>query len=106
MGACGTTEAAAPPVASVTRICAADCAGPMARMSLWRDAGGAVALYVYDGDFDRCSHPPRIWFDKDGKELARVGSNPVPAGGVAEGPPIQARLTAGLHESETIFCPR
>jgi hypothetical protein len=89
----------------VATICAGTCGGPLASMEVWRDAQEEIALYIYDGDISRCSHPPRIWYDKNGKELATVGSNPVGPGEQAPGPAIQTRLTAGLHQTGTISCP-
>jgi hypothetical protein len=88
----------------VETICAGTCGGPLASMEVWRDAQEEIALYVYDGDINICSHPPRIWYDKNGKELAAVGSNPVGPGEQAPGPAIQTRLTAGLHKTGTTSC--
>jgi hypothetical protein len=88
----------------VETICAGTCGGPLASMEVWRDAQEEIAVYVYDGDISRCSHPPRIWYDKDGEELATVASNPIGPGEQAPGPAIQTRLTAGLHQTGTTSC--
>lgn len=100
------TAAAQPELGAVTaKICMGSCTGPMARLTAWLDPGGAPALFVYDGDFNRCSHPSRIWYDRQGKELAGVGSGPLPEGQQrASGPAIHQRLTAGLTEGKTTFC--
>jgi hypothetical protein len=91
--------------AVIAKICMDSCTGPMARLTAWLEPGGAPALFVYDGDINRCSHPWRIWYDRQGKELAVVGSGPLPEGEQRpSGRAIHQRLTAGLTEGKTTYC--
>ncbi len=102
----GSAQAdALPDEAVVLRtICMGTCSGPFARATAWKDAAGATSLYVYDGDINRCSHPPRIYYDRFGREVGRVGSGPVPQGQTAPGPALHMRLTAGLTEGKLHLC--
>jgi hypothetical protein len=86
------------------RICAGPCGGPIARVAAWKNASDKVVLYIYDGDFNSCSHPPRLFYDGEGKEVGAVGSGPVPAGQEAPGPALAMSLTAGLTEAWTRSC--
>jgi hypothetical protein len=52
----------------------------MARIEVWRDKTGAIGRLVYDGDLQRCSHPPRSYHDRDGKETAAIPFEPIEPG--------------------------
>lgn len=55
------------------RICnSAPCSGPFARIEVLNNAAQQPARLRYRGDLRACSHPPAVYFDLDGKELARV----------------------------------
>ncbi len=101
--ACGSSAAAAPHAA---RICAAaPCTGAGARITVWRTSGGEVGRYVYDGSMS-CSHPPRVYYDSNGTEIATIASEPVVAGSEEQRAITerQRELVSGLTEAETISC--
>lgn len=87
--------------AVLARICAAPCAGPMARLRVWRDNTEAVKLVEFEGDLEQCSHPPVAWFDPVGTQVAAYGTNP------GASPPKISReeRVKGLHQTAVLFCP-
>lgn len=98
--------AVGPSYAVMQKVCASSCAGPFARVAVFRDEAGAVAKLRFDGDLDRCSHPPRIYFDAEGNETLTVANEPVVAGS-PEAEAFAAKQAAeleGLDEAETLSC--
>lgn len=92
----------------VAKICAsATCTGDFASVQIWHGDDGAVGRYVYDGDVQACSHPPRIYFDASGKETLHIGMHPV-ASGSDEARALSAKReaqVAGLEQSRRVSCP-
>ncbi|NUP08831.1 MAG: hypothetical protein HOW73_22520 [Polyangiaceae bacterium] len=106
-----TSSAAAPPLspedkAFVDKLCAeSTCAGPRARLELWRTPKGELKRVLYDGDRDRCTHPPRFIFEASGKEhsswsLERERPREAPL----DYERIQAEILDGLTKSQIIVC--
>lgn len=95
-----------PSFAAVRRICAAECAGPLASFVVLRDAAGEARRVRFDGDLDRCSHPPRIYFDAEGNELLAIPEEPVEPGSARqkELDAKQAAMLDGLVEAERLGC--
>jgi hypothetical protein len=91
----------------VAKICAHPCGGNFARITVFRDASGAVGRLMFDGDLEACSHPPRIYFDAQGHESLTIPLEPV----VPDSPKakdLSARQDAqveGLLEDERLGCP-
>lgn len=99
-------HAAPPPdvAALLARICAAGpCTAAFARVEPWRDSKGAAALYVFHGDFNRCSHPPLVFYDRNGREVGSAGTGPAPTSAPPR-PNVHAQLTAGLTAGKSWFC--
>ena len=69
-----------PSFAVVQKMCATQCAGPMARLTMFRREGGELGVVRLDGDLQACSHPPRRYFDPTGKEVLTIPEHPVEAG--------------------------
>jgi hypothetical protein len=92
----------------VKKICAtATCAGPMARVTVFRDKTGAVRSLELDGDIRRCSHPPTLFFDASGNQVDAIPMKPVVPGSdeAKHFAAIRERHTRGLDGRETCFCP-
>jgi hypothetical protein len=102
-------EAAAgePSPAVLQKICTHLCAGPYATIAVFRDAQGVATRLRFDGDLQVCSHPPRVWYDAEGREVYAVGEFPVVAGSeeakalIAE----EEAAQAGTTEAESLRCP-
>jgi hypothetical protein len=115
--ACGSNGASGPeqphqpeqPVdPMIARICeSAPCSGRFARIQVWRTSSGEVGRYVYDGDIDGCSHPPRVFYDAQGEQSFAVPFEPiVPGSPEAEALRAQQEAqTEGLVEAERASCP-
>ncbi len=101
-----TAQDATDPSAEVLAlVCASPCAGPMARVRVFRDAEKKVGRLRFEGDLGTCSHPPHIYFDAAGKETLTVPERPV------TGPEDAAALakqsaaqSEGLTLAETLRC--
>jgi len=86
-------HAEAPPL---QKICASDCAGPMASVTPWRDAQGKASIFEYRGDLRVCSHPPLVFFDAQAKAILTIPEVPLnPAD------PAQSARFKELHEKRT-----
>jgi len=99
-------QGAAVSTETLQAVCAGTCAGPFAVITVWRDAGGAVGRIVMQGDLQRCSDPPMVYFDANGQVTEQIGLQPVVVGS----PEQQAfterrnRQLAGLTEAEHLSC--
>lgn len=95
-----------PSFAVMQKVCASECAGPFARVTVFRDQAGKAAKLRFDGDLDVCSHPPRSYHDAEGRVTLTVAEEPVePGSPTAES--IAAKQAAeieGLEQSETLSC--
>ncbi len=105
-GAANGENAAGPTAEVLARVCASPCAGPMARVHVYRDAEKNIGRLRFDGDLGTCSHPPQIYFDAAGAETLTVPERPV------TGPEDAAELDAkkapqydGVTLAETLRCP-
>jgi hypothetical protein len=109
--------ATAPPAGSaaeadralIAKVCAAGtCTGDHARIEIWRDAQGAIGRLVYDGDIDRCSHPPRSYYDKAGNETLAIPFEPVEPGSpkALEYERTQNEQLVGLTKDRELSCGR
>jgi hypothetical protein len=89
------------------RICReASCAGPFAKLELWRDASGGLGVVFFLGDLARCSHPPGIYFDAAGAVRWTVPMRPVVRGS-AEHAELERKHAAeieGLVRAESLLC--
>ena len=107
-----TTTTTAPPARDaerelLTKICAAGtCTGDFARIEIWRDAQGAIGRLIYDGDIDRCSHPPRSYYDRTGAETLTIPFEPVEPGSAKalEYERKQTEQLAGLTKDRELSC--
>src|SRR4030095_1290116 len=75
------------------KICASDCAGPMASVTSWRDAKGVAMIFEFRGDLRACSHPPLVFFDTEPKAvltIPEVALNPQDA--------LQSEQFKALHQ--------
>jgi hypothetical protein len=104
-------SAATPPPADdkalIAKVCAAGtCTGEMARIEVWRDVSGAIGRLVYDGDLQRCSHPPRSYHDRDGKQTLAIPFEPVEPGSpkALEYERSQKEQLDGLTKDRQVFC--
>jgi hypothetical protein len=100
-------SAAAPVSAELlAAVCAGPCAGPFARVTVFRDAGGAVGRVRLDGDIQRCSSPPTTYFDAQGRQTEGIGLRPIVPGSAEETEirARQARQLEGLTEAEHLSC--
>jgi hypothetical protein len=88
------------------RLCStADCNGTFARLEVFHDAAGRLAIVRYRGDFRRCSHPPAIYFDKEGKQLAVVDDwLRVDKELLAHAARLHAEMTKGHELTATMGC--
>lgn len=94
-------------IPTIKAICAkAPCAGRFSRIEVWRNDAGRVGVYAHFGDIDQCSHPPLVYFDRDGRELGGIGEKPVVRGSDEERELTARRekMTAGLRRVETLHC--
>jgi hypothetical protein len=100
------TSGSAADEALITRVCSGTCSGRMARVEIWRDASGAIGRLVYDGDIQRCSHPPRYYFDRDGKQTLAIPFEPIEPGSpkALEYQRTQAEQIAGLTKDRVVSC--
>lgn len=57
----------------------APCSGPAARIQVIR-SGARITAYLHHGDPSSCSHPPSVYFDRDGKELGSIAMRPIVPG--------------------------
>ncbi len=62
---------------------AAACAGPFARVRVYFE-GNRVHRFAHSGDFQRCSHPPTVVFDRDGATVGEIPQRPMIKGSEAE----------------------
>ena len=46
-------------------------------MTIYRDQIGNMGFYELRGDPDKISHPPTIYYDKEGKERLTIPDKPV-----------------------------
>lgn len=69
-----------PSFAVMQKVCASDCAGPYARVAVFRDSAGGVGRLRFDGDLETCSHPPRIYFDASGEATEHIPMEPIGKG--------------------------
>ncbi len=86
-------------------ICKEPCQGQFARSVVFRDAEGKAQRIRYDGDLQACSHPPRIYFDGEGKTVLAIPMEPVTAEVAEEIGRKQDAIVEGLTEAETVSCP-
>lgn len=61
------------------KICSSKFAGPLARITLWRDMDGGIALYQFQGDMSRILHAPTIFYDQAGEEKLVISEKPFDA---------------------------
>ena len=91
----------------VAEVCKkAVCTGRMAQITLWRDKQGAVRVLEYAGDIQRCSHPPTVFYDASGKEIAAIPNKPVAVGSDEQKKFAQIRDDAvkDLRKGDSVFC--
>lgn len=88
------------------RMCAqTQCSGPFARLELFHDSKGQPVRIRFRGDFRRCSHPPTIYFDVSGKELAAVDDwLRIGKAEVASAERLHREMTNGLTLGVEIGC--
>lgn len=94
-------------IPAIKAICAkAACAGPLSRVEVWRSDTGRVGVFAHFGDIGLCSHPPLIYFDRNGAELGGIPEQPVVKGSDEEREFTARRekMTAGLRRVETMHC--
>jgi hypothetical protein len=109
----GATPPAAAPTptdpgwSAVAKVCKSECATERSRITVFRAADGTAKRLRFDGDLERCSHPPRLYFDAAGRETLAIPEKPVTAGSAeAERFAAQQREEVdGLVEAETLGCP-
>jgi hypothetical protein len=92
----------------VRKICqSAPCVGQFARLVVLRDAAGTISKFRFEGDLQSCSHPPWIYYDQDGVEVAAIPEEPVEPGSARqqEIDATQANAMKGLTEAEVLHCP-
>ena len=95
-----------PDPAVIREICRAECSGPYATITVYRDVSGHVGAIENDGDVQSCSHPPTRFFDPRGKEIGVIPLKPVVPDS-AEARRLQAirdKATKGLKKTESFTC--
>ena len=104
----GLTTAAGADPAMIERLCTrTDCGGSFARLEVLTDAGGAIAKYRYRGDVRTCSHPPLVYIDTSGVEIASAGTGPAfEISNRAAIDAFHAEQLKGLSVREEIACAR
>jgi hypothetical protein len=71
----GPPEPIAIPV--VEKICkAAPCSGPGARIWVFMK-DNQIRRYLHHGDRSSCTHPPSVYFDREGREVGAMPMRPV-----------------------------
>ena len=103
----GTDAPTDPSFAVVQKMCATQCAGPHARLTVFRRASGEVGVVRLDGDLESCSHPPRRYFDPAGEEILTIPEQPVEPGSeeAKKFAADQEAAVAGMKEAESLYCP-
>jgi len=88
------------------RLCASTlCTGSFARIELFNDAQGRLARIRFIGDFRVCSHPPVIYFDRDGMSLATFDNRPLADKTMHdEATRAHAKMTEGLVAGGQASC--
>ena len=88
------------------RACEADCSDSLARLTVYRDAAGAIGVVTVQGSPSGCSHPPLRFFGPDGVERDAIPFVPVVPGSpeAKHFQEIHDRETANLKPAETMFC--
>lgn len=90
----------------IESICkAAPCSGKLARIWVLRKDNWIVR-YLHHGDLTACSHPPSVYFDKEGRQVGGIGMGPVQKGS-GDGLRLngeRARLEAGATPAEEVDC--
>ncbi len=95
-----------PSFAVMQKVCASDCSGRFASVTVFRDEAGKAVKLRFDGDHEVCSHPPRIYYDGEGRETLTVAEKPVVPGS-PEAESIAAKQAAeveGLNADEMLSC--
>ncbi len=96
-----------PSWSAVAKVCKSACATERSRITVFRATDGVAKRLRFDGDLERCSHPPRLYFDATGRETLAIPNKPVVPGS-AEAERFaaqQSKEVDGLVEAETIGCP-
>jgi hypothetical protein len=90
----------------VRKICRAQCSGPIATVTVYRDASGRVGALENGGDIRSCSHPPTVFYDAKGKQIGVIPLRPVKPGSAAAKrfQAIRTKATAGLSKAESFLC--
>jgi hypothetical protein len=90
----------------VESICkTALCPGNLARIWVLRK-DNRIQRYLHHDDLTACSHPPSVYFDKDGHEVGAIAMRPVQKGSEDERRlnEERARLEAGATPVEEVDC--
>lgn len=90
-------------------ICASEFGqGDFARVDVFRDASGAVALLALRPDIERLTHAPHTYYGPDGASLLVVPDRPVTSEERKTDPVLkeQDELLRGLSESRSVSCSR
>jgi hypothetical protein len=92
--------------ALLARLCGrAHCSGPLARLEVFNDSKGQPTRIRFRGDFRRCSHPPAIYFDMTGKQLASPDDwLRVDKVELADAAHIHREMTLGLRLDKGMAC--
>src|SRR5687768_1066585 len=92
-------------IPAIEKICKeAPCSGERARIRVFR-SGPRITAYLHHPDPSSCTHPPSVYFDREGKQLGSLAEHPTaPASASANVADAQARHGGGGTPSETIDC--
>jgi hypothetical protein len=92
--------------ALLQKICTtATCAGELSGVQVYRTTSGEPALYLHEGDLQRCSHPPYTYFDTNGKQVLVQAERPIRSSKDAKKLSDERdALLAGLIEAELLLC--
>jgi hypothetical protein len=93
-------------VPAVERACkSAPCSGAHARVVVLRK-DNRIVRYLHQGDPSACSHPPSVYFDRDGNEVGAIAMVPIVPGSEKEKELDEKRrgLEAGGTPVEEVDC--
>lgn len=96
-----------PSQAILKKLCSSQFAGPLAKITLWRDMDGGIVLYQFQGDLSRILHAPTIFYDQAGEEKLVIPEKPFDAKAqkARELQEKKLKLLKGFNEEkESIFC--
>ena len=91
----------------IGKICGvATCAGKLSRLRVFYTPAGRIHRYAHDGDITRCSHPPTMVYDAEGKEVGGISLEPIQPGSerAKEIEALHARLFGEAKHVVTADC--